>query len=60
MGKNKTNTKPTQNTNSTSGNKDDKKKDGKLGTCKEVHARHILCEKQSKIIEVYKILHEKW
>jgi hypothetical protein len=41
--------------------KDEKKtNDGKLGTCKEVHARHILCEKQSKILEIEKILHDKW
>ncbi len=24
----------------------------KLGTCKEVNARHILCEKKGKILEV--------
>lgn len=34
---------------------DDKKKEGgkKLGTCKQVKARHILCEKQSKALEAY-------
>jgi hypothetical protein len=31
---------------------------GKLGTCKEVKARHILCEKQSKITDVYNKLKE--
>eukprot|EP01080_Neovahlkampfia_damariscottae_P000767 gene767-9017_t len=38
MGKKKETKKETSN----SSNKDEKKKDGKLGTCKEVHARHIL------------------
>ncbi|KAK4726854.1 hypothetical protein R3W88_031771 [Solanum pinnatisectum] len=31
-----------------------------LGTCTYVKARHILCEKQSKINEAYKILQEGW
>ncbi len=32
----------------------------KLGTCKEVNARHILCEKQGKILEVQQKLKEGW
>mmetsp|Transcript_17821 Transcript_17821/g.29301 ORF Transcript_17821/g.29301 Transcript_17821/m.29301 type:complete len:128 (+) Transcript_17821:85-468(+) len=39
------------------GSKDD---DGSLGTCTYVKARHILCEKQSKILEVQKKLREGW
>ncbi|KAH0734840.1 hypothetical protein KY285_010547 [Solanum tuberosum] len=31
-----------------------------LGTCTYVKARHVLCEKQSKINEAYKILQEGW
>lgn len=42
MGKNKEKSKNTAN----------EEKDQKLGTCKEVHARHILCQKQSAILEV--------
>jgi hypothetical protein len=58
---NKTNIMVKKQTSTTSNSKkDDKKTDGKLGTCKEVHARHILCEKQSKILEIEKILHDKW
>ncbi|KAG2392988.1 hypothetical protein C9374_009565 [Naegleria lovaniensis] len=33
---------------------------GKLGTCKEVNARHILCEKMGKAEEVMKKLQDGW
>ncbi|CAO2826808.1 unnamed protein product [Amaranthus hypochondriacus] len=35
-------------------------KGDKLGTCNFVKARHILCEKQGKINEVYQKLQEGW
>ncbi|KNA20337.1 hypothetical protein SOVF_052990 [Spinacia oleracea] len=35
-------------------------KGDKLGTCNFVKARHILCEKQGKITEVYQKLQEGW
>eukprot|EP00245_Coleochaete_scutata_P015481 TRINITY_DN6906_c0_g1_i1.p1 TRINITY_DN6906_c0_g1~~TRINITY_DN6906_c0_g1_i1.p1 ORF type:complete len:149 (+),score=46.46 TRINITY_DN6906_c0_g1_i1:179-625(+) len=33
---------------------------GDMGTCTYVKARHILCEKQSKLLEAYKQLQEGW
>jgi NIMA-interacting peptidyl-prolyl cis-trans isomerase 4 len=40
--------------------KESASQDGKLKTCKEVKARHILCEKMGKSEEVMKILKENW
>eukprot|EP00741_Cyanophora_paradoxa_P007918 tig00000133_g7661.t1 len=34
--------------------------DDKMGTCNHVKARHILCEKNGKIMECYKKLQEGW
>ncbi|KAI5057287.1 hypothetical protein GOP47_0027302 [Adiantum capillus-veneris] len=34
--------------------------DDGLGTCTYVKARHILCEKQGKINEAYKMLQDGW
>mmetsp|Transcript_9635 Transcript_9635/g.16655 ORF Transcript_9635/g.16655 Transcript_9635/m.16655 type:complete len:128 (+) Transcript_9635:29-412(+) len=45
---------------SSSGSKDGGGKGDKLGTCKEVKCRHILCEKQSKALEAYQKMREGW
>ncbi|EFC44101.1 predicted protein, partial [Naegleria gruberi] len=42
------------------GNDKSSGKDDKLGTVKEVQARHILCEKMGKAEEVMKKLQEGW
>eukprot|EP00700_Malawimonas_jakobiformis_P001913 EC722756.1.p1 GENE.EC722756.1~~EC722756.1.p1 ORF type:complete len:128 (+),score=28.18 EC722756.1:43-426(+) len=38
----------------------DEKKSGKLSACNHVKARHILCEKQGKIMEAYAVLQEQF
>mmetsp|Transcript_13212 Transcript_13212/g.14584 ORF Transcript_13212/g.14584 Transcript_13212/m.14584 type:complete len:143 (+) Transcript_13212:67-495(+) len=40
-------------------NQEESKSDGKLKTCNKVKARHILCEKHSRILEAYNLLTEE-